>query len=150
MLTAQPWPLLPAACRLVLQARVTVVQSLPLLEPRLHAPPPSLVPGPQPDGDSVTTTPEGTPKSSAAAAPGAPKPGGPKPLPMAALKGQVLHWAMLLSNAGQLHSGCLLSCACAHDTALLSCIPRNGQSECALSALMAAAAFWETITAMQR
>ncbi|KAK9846875.1 hypothetical protein WJX84_009549 [Apatococcus fuscideae] len=84
------------------EARVTVVQSLPLLEPRLHAPPPSLVPATQPESDSVSNTPEGTPKSSAAAAPSASKSGGPKPLPMAALKGQVLHWAMLLSNAGSI------------------------------------------------
>lgn len=102
------WLFLPANW-LILQARVTVVQSLPLLEPRLHAPPPSLVPGPQPEGDSVANTPEATPKGSAAAAPSAPKSGGPKPLPMAALKGQVLHWAMLLSNAGQLLDSCLLS-----------------------------------------
>ena len=85
--------------RLILQARVTVVQSLPLLEPRLHAPPPSLVPTAQPDSTGSTgNTPEGTPKN-ANAAPAA-KPDGPKLLQMAALKGQVLHWAMLLANAG--------------------------------------------------
>ena len=92
----------------MLKARVTVLQSLPLLEPRLHAPPPSLVPAAQPESDTVTNIPEGTPKSSAATAPIAPKSGGPKPLPMAALKGQVLNWAMLLSNAGQLCNGFLI------------------------------------------
>ena len=84
-----------------MQARVTVVQSLPLLEPRLHAPPPALVPAAQPDASSTASnTPEGTPKSSSAAASPS-KPEGPRPLQMAALKGQVLHWAMLLSNAGE-------------------------------------------------
>ena len=114
----------------MVQARVTVVQSLPLLEPRLHAPPPTLIPPAQSDSSSsAIVTPEGTPKSSATAAAPPAKGEGAKPLPMAALKGQMLQWAMLLSNAGETYA--IISIA----TVIITSFQHQTDSRCSLYAV---------------